>query len=131
MKPELVSGLTAEVTVEVKPSMCPHFDGVLVHPVFATWELVHYMEVAGRKLLVPYLEKDEEGIGAHVSVDHRAPATIGSVVTVRATAETVMRHRLVCHVEAHCGDRLLGEGRFIQIIMPRDKLETLIRRSTP
>jgi hypothetical protein len=47
MKSGLDPGVFAEMRVVVTPDMCPHFDGVLVHPVYATWTLVHHMEIVG------------------------------------------------------------------------------------
>lgn len=114
--------------MEVISAMCPHFDGVLVHPVFATWEMVHYMEVAGRKLIAPYLEAHEEAVGASISVAHRSPATIGSRVTVRAEVESLSHRRLTARVSAHCGERVLGEGTFVQVVLPRERLEGMLRR---
>ncbi len=129
MKPGLEVGRRAEVRFTVTTSMCPHFDGVLVHPVCATWTIVHQMEVAGRRLLAPYLEDDEEGVGAHISIDHRAPAPLGCKVVAAATATEVTRRRLVARVTAHVGRRLIAEGTFVQSILPKRLLEEHFRRA--
>lgn len=128
MNPELQIGRSAEVNFTVTPEMCPHFDGILVHPVLATWTVVHQMEVAGRKLLAPHLEPGNEGIGAHIRVDHRSPAPIGSHVRVVATATGVTANRLTCRVAAYCGPRLLAEGEFVQVVMSKARLAGLIER---
>lgn len=128
MKPGLEPGKFAEWTVHVTPAMCPHFDGVLVHPIYATWTLVHHMELTGRKLLAPYLEDHEEAVGAHISVDHRSPAFIGSDLVIRAEAETVGRHKLTCKMSARCGSRTLASGLFVQIIMSKKRLQSIIDR---
>lgn len=130
MKAGLVPGSFAELHVDVISSMCPHFDGVLVHPVFATWEMVHYMEVAGRKLIAAFLEPHEEAVGAAISVAHRSPATIGSRVAVRAEVESLSQRRVTARVSAHCGTRVLGEGTFVQVVLPRERLEAMLRRYT-
>ncbi len=127
MKPGL-EGRSAELEVLVTAEMCPHFDGALVHPVYATWTMVNHMEVAGRKLIVPYLEEDEEAVGAHIRVDHRSPATIGSRVTVTAATESATPHRLTCRTVARVGDRIVGEGVFVQVVMPKSRLQTLLDR---
>lgn len=111
--------------------MCPHFDGQLVHPVLATWYVVHHMELAGRKLLEPYLEAHEEGVGAHIRVDHRSPAPIGSRVTVVAEASECRPHRLKCLVRALCGERVVAEGEFVQVILPKERLRAIIERHRP
>ena len=74
MKPGLTPGVFVEQEFRVTPEMCPHFHGELKHPVYATWTAVHHMELVGRALLEPHLEPDEEGIGAHLTIDHRSPA---------------------------------------------------------
>ena len=131
MKPGLEPGTFAETTITVTSDMCPHFDGILVHPLYATWTLVRDMEVTGRKLLAPFLEDHEEGVGAHIDVDHRSPAPIGSVVVVRAEVTSCSPRRLTTRVTAHTGDRLLAEGLFVQTILPKTKLQTLIDRHQP
>lgn len=131
MRPGLEVGSWHETSFEVEQSMCPHFDGVLVHPVCATWTLVHQMEVAGRKLLVDFLEPHEEGVGAHLTIDHRLSAPIGARVRVRAEATAVRQNRLGCHMTACCGDVLIAEGRFVQVVLPRERLAALFRRNRP
>lgn len=130
MKPGLIPGKFEEFTILVTPEMTPHFDGRLVHPVYATWWLVQHMELAGRRVLVPHLEHDEEGVGGGISVEHRGPALVGTRVTIRATVESCERDRLVCATTAHAGKRLLAFGTFLQVIMPKAKLEALLRRSS-
>ena len=125
---KLEPGTFSERTWQVTPEMCPHFDGVLVHPVYATWTMVHHMEVVGRKLIVPYLETHEEAVGAHVSVDHKSPALIGSNVTVRAEVETATAHRLTCTVSARCGPRLIGQGVLVQVVMQKTRLDAMLAR---
>lgn len=128
VRPGLDRGVFAELDVRVAPEMCPHFDGALVHPVYATWTLVYHMELTGRKLLAPHLEEHEEAVGAHISVDHRGMAALGSIVRIRAQVEQCTPHRLTTLMSAHCGARLLATGRFVQVIMPRHRLEALIQR---
>lgn len=127
MKPGLDPGVGHSIAVLVTLEMCPHFDGVLLHRVYATWSLVHDMEVCGRKLLEPHLEPHEEGIGAHISVDHRAPAHVGETVTLRAVVESCDASRLITRMTAHVGDRLIAEGRFVQAILHRDRLNAMLR----
>jgi predicted thioesterase len=129
MKPGLESGVFAELTFKVTADMCPHFDGVLIHPVCATWTIVHQMEVAGRKVLAPYLEEDEEGIGGGITVTHKAPTPIGSVVCVRADFESLEGRRLVCVVRAWRDEVELAEASFLQVVMNRRVLLDIFRRN--
>jgi predicted thioesterase len=128
MKPGLEPGRFEEVRIHVTEAMCPHFDGILVHPVLATWEAVHYMEVAGRRVLAPHLEPHEEGVGAHVTIDHVAPAPLGAEVLIRAEFESLESGRLTCRTTAHSAGRLLATGRFVQAVITKHKLSALLER---
>ena len=132
MKPGFEPGLVREMDVEVTEAMCPAFDGVIVHRCYSTWSVAHHFELAARLVLAEFLEEDEEGVGAHVSVDHLAPCPVGRHVRIRAELVEVAeeRHtRVVCTVSAHDGNRLLAEGRQVQIVMNKDKLKAHIERS--
>jgi predicted thioesterase len=123
-----VIGLRQDIVIEVTPDMCPAFDDEIVHRVYSTWSLAHHMELAARKVLAPFLEVHEEGMGSHLSIDHRAPTPVGKQVRVEAEATDVTHDRLVCAVRAYDGHRLVAEGTQIQRIFPKKKIERLIDR---
>lgn len=127
MSENLIPGERAEVRFVVTEAMCPAFDGVVVHHVCSTWTIIQYMEVAGRKALLPHLEPHEEGVGSHASCDHLAPAPLGSEVRVVATVTKRSDRELVCATEAFCGDRRIAVGRTVQRIFPRRVLERILR----
>jgi predicted thioesterase len=129
MKPRFLPGIAREIVVQVTPEMCPAFDGRIIHPCYSTWSLVHHMEIAARKVLADYLEEHEEGIGAHVSVDHLAPCRVGKTVRVRAELTEVTPKRAVCEVTAYDGQRLLARGKQVQAILPKETLRRLFERS--
>jgi len=142
MRPAIEIGERAETVVTVDASMCPAFDGVVVHEVYSTWSMAHHMEIAARKVLAPHLEPDEEGIGAHLSIDHVAPTPLGHRVRVIAEAVEVGPTTLVCDVTAYhvrpgqsaestpLGElTVVGRGRQVQRVLPRSTLETIIRRA--
>ncbi|HPF41197.1 MAG TPA: hotdog domain-containing protein [Phycisphaerae bacterium] len=126
MKPELKPGVERDVSFVVTEAMCPAFDDVVVHRVCATWTLVHYMELAGRRVLVDYLEPDEEGVGSRVVCDHLGPAPIGSEVVVRAVATRVTDRILDCDVECRVGDRVVATGMTGQRVFPRAVLRRIL-----
>ncbi|MCH2133169.1 MAG: hypothetical protein MK116_05400 [Phycisphaerales bacterium] len=130
MKPTLQIGQTADVTVTVTEDMCPAFDGIVVHRVYSTWSMAHHMELAARKVLAPHLEENEEGIGAHLSIDHLAPAPVGQVVRVHAEATDVDEAGVTCEVTAWDGQRLLGRGRQVQRVLPKSVLARIIERAS-
>jgi len=131
MKAGFSPGIVQEVTKVVTEDMCPAFDGDIVHHVYSTWSMVHHMELAARKVLVDYLDDDEEGIGAHVAVDHKSPAPVGTTVTIRAELINVRRNSVLCRVTAWDGDRLLGEGEQLQIVLKKKRLQSLINECRP
>ncbi len=129
MKPSLKVGDTAEVTAQVTEAMCPAFEGEVVHHVYSTWSMAYHMELAARMVLAPHLEEHEEGIGSHLSIDHLAPTPVGHTVRVVAEATEVEDTTLVCDVTAYDGERLVGQGRQVQRVLPKSKLKALIARA--
>jgi len=132
MKPGFVPGIVREMRAVVTDDMCPAFDGVVVHRCYSTWSLVHHMEIAARKVLVEFLEPHEEGIGSHVSVDHVAPCGVGKTVRVSARLVEITADRnprVVCTVEAFDDQRLLAQGRQVQIVMNKEHLSRYLTRN--
>lgn len=126
MKPELKPGISRDVSFVVTEAMCPAFDGVVVHRVCATWTLVHYMELAGRRVLVEFLESDEEGVGSRVTCEHIGPAPIGAEVTVTATATRVTDRELDCDVVCTRDGRIIATGMTGQRVFPRAVLNRIL-----
>jgi fluoroacetyl-CoA thioesterase len=90
-----------------------------VHPVYATYWLAKHMEEAGRKIILPFLEDGEEGIGSAVSVRHRAPAVPGTRVEVVAEHVRTDENRVLARCVARAGDVVVGEGETEQTILPK------------
>jgi fluoroacetyl-CoA thioesterase len=67
--------VTDEMTVDFEHPDDPQLGKL--HPVYATYWMAKHMELAGRKIILPFLEEGEEGIGTKVSVDHLASALPG------------------------------------------------------
>ncbi len=132
MKTGFEPGLVREVSVTVTEEMCPAFDGVVVHWVYSTWSVAHHFELAARKVLAGFLDPHEEGIGAHLSIDHLAPCPVGRTVRVVATlveVTTDAHPRVICDVNAYDGDRLLATGQQVQVVMNKEHLKRYIERS--
>jgi len=132
MKHGFKPGIVREVSVAVTEDMCPAFDGVVIHRVYSTWSAAHHFEVAARKVIVDFLEPNEEAVGSHLSVDHLAPCPVGRTVRLRAELVEVSgdhHPRVVCAVEAFDGDRLLARGKQVQVVMNKEHLNRYIERS--
>src|SRR4030065_1863936 len=92
MKPGLRPGAEASVTVTVTPDMLATFEELgAVHPLYSTWSMVRHMELASRKIILPYLEPDEDAVGYSISVTHLAPTRRGVRGTAHAGALEVGR----------------------------------------
>jgi len=134
MKSSLKVGNSAEHTIIVTEDMCPAFDGIVVHRVYSTWSMAHHMEIAARMVLAPHLEEHEEGIGSHLSIDHLGPTPLGHQVRLVAEAIELGPTTLVCDVFAYHvregDDKLVGRGRQVQRVLPKDKLRALIARAS-
>lgn len=120
MKPGFVPGLRAEVEAVVDPSMQAAFDGRVIHPLYSTWSLVHHVEHAARRVLEPYLEPHEEGVGYAVDIRHLAPTPVGARVRAVAVLEAVEGNRVICRVEAFNGEEKIAEGRQVQVVVDRE-----------
>lgn len=128
MRDGLVPGRTGEVEITVTGAMVAHFEELgLVHPVYATWSLVKHMEEASRKVLLPFLEDDEDAVGHAVNVVHLAPTPVGMRVRVRAVLERVDGRRIHCRLEASNERERIGEGTTIQIVVSRTWLREQFR----
>ncbi|MFC4075879.1 thioesterase family protein [Salinithrix halophila] len=118
MKARLQVGHRERLEVTVTREMTASFGGVEVHPVLSTVSMVYHMEWAGRKVILPFLEPGEEGVGGAISVEHRAPAPVGKVVTFTAEAIEVTSRKVLCRVWCEHDKALVGEGTFLQAILP-------------
>jgi fluoroacetyl-CoA thioesterase len=96
-----------------------------LHPVYATYWLAKHVELVSRKIILPFLEPSEEGIGSEVSVRHLASALPGMRVSLRARFRAREGNRIYADVSAvsELGDTV-GEGATTQVILPRSALET-------
>ncbi|MBI4055222.1 MAG: thioesterase family protein [Elusimicrobia bacterium] len=119
--------LDFKVTSEMRPA---RRDGSVVHPVYSTWSMVHHFEIVCRELLEPYLEEQEEAVGHELEVRHLAPAPLGASVRVQAVLEEIRHNRVLTAVEVFCGKRRIGEGRLVQVVLPKEKLQKRFREAS-
>ncbi|RIV23235.1 thioesterase [Alicyclobacillaceae bacterium I2511] len=118
MKEGLQAGASAVVEDVVTESMFPAFGGKLVHSVYGTAAMVYHMEWAARRVILPYLDGDEDGVGLGVQVRHMHPAHVGDRLLARAVCTEVTDNgRVVCYVSVWNNQVLLGEGQVEQRIL--------------
>ena len=127
MKAGLTVGQKATVEFMVSHDMFAQFEGAVVHPLLSTSSLVHQMEWAARKTILPYLEAHEEGMGARVDVHHLMPTPSGVNVTVRATVSNVRDNKVECEVEAWHFRGKIARGSVVQAIVEKSWLQNKIK----
>ncbi len=119
MKPGLAPGVTARHSVRVEPDMTPAF---APHPVYSTYRMARDCEWAARLVILPYLEANEDGVGAGLRLRHGRPARVGDTVVVTATCIRVRGSLVVCRVEAEAGGTRCGWGVVHQLLLPEADL---------
>lgn len=127
MKPGLIVGYEETMEIVVTSGMVASFGGEIIHPVLSTVSMIYYMEWVGRKVILPFLEESEEGIGASISIHHRAPAPIGKKVGFCAVVTEVISEKVVCRVKAEHQQSVVGEGEFVQVILSKERIQNRIR----
>lgn len=122
MKSGLYVGYQETLEFDVTEDMCPEFGGQRVHATLSTVSLVYYMEWVARRVILPFLEPHEEGIGAAVEVRHAAPAPVGTRVRLLAEVTECSQSKVICKVNAEHKLAQVGYGSVVQAILPREKI---------
>lgn len=122
MQKGLVAGTTSTVTTVVTDNMVARLGGQKIHPVLATARMIEWMEWAGRKVILPYLEKDEEAVGYAIDIVHLAPTLVGESFDCTATLKSVEGTRIITDVVAKNSRGLIGRGVFTQVLVSKKML---------
>ena len=129
MRPGFKVGLTVDMPAKVERHMKPHLQGLVRHPLYATWAMVYHMETVSRMLLAPYLDVNEEAVGGGVLVKHLRPARVGAPLHVVAKLVRVRGSRVYTRTEVHSRGRKLGEGSVLQVVMTRLRFAKLLQEA--
>lgn len=124
MKP-IPDGFTQTLSITVTDAMTVNFDELgALHPVYATYWMAKHFEEAGRKIILPFLEEGEGGIGFEVSVKHVASALPGMTVTITAVFGRMEGRRVYASMAAEneLGD-VIGTGYTTQVILPQARID--------
>lgn len=117
------------IDVTVTPEMRPVFEGIAEHPLYATWSMVHDMEIACRQLLDRHLGADKDSFGVSIEVQHLAPVAVGKTVRVTAEIHAIEGRMVTFEVRVHDGARMIGTGRHSQVIVARSQLHSIYARA--
>ena len=129
MKSGLRVGLTVDMPAKVERHMKPHLQGLVRHPLYATWAMVYHMETVSRMLLAPYLEPHEEAVGGGVLVKHLRPARVGAPLHVTARLVRARGSRIYTRAEVHSRGRKIGEGSVVQFVITRSRFAKLLKEA--
>jgi fluoroacetyl-CoA thioesterase len=129
MKPHLKPGIKVELPAIVQPWMKPKLEGLVRHPLYSTWAMVYHMETASRMLLAPYLEENEEAVGAGVLVKHLKPAGVHTHIRIGCTLVRVRGTRVYTRLEVYAKNRKIGEGSHLQVVMTRTRFARLLQEA--
>jgi fluoroacetyl-CoA thioesterase len=122
-------GITVDMPARVEKHMKAHLEGLVRHPLYATWAMVYHMETASRMLLAPYLEPHEDAVGGGLLVKHLRPARVGAPLHVTAKLVRVKGARVFTRAEVHSRGRKLGEASVLQVVMNRSRFARLLREA--
>ena len=124
--------LGREETIEiiVTEDMFASFEGEVVHPVYSTVAMTYHMEWVSRKIILPFLEDDEEGMGASVKLNHLAPSPLGSIVTLTATLEGLFDNVVMTKVTASNHNGIIGKGEVKQVILPKKMIAEKLKNAS-
>lgn len=119
MKPGMKVGREETIEISVSEDMLAAFMGVVIHPVYSTVAMTYHMEWVSRKIILPFLESHEEGMGVSVQLKHFAPSPLDSKVTLTATLVEVQGNIIVTKITVYNQLRLIGKGEVKQVILPK------------
>ncbi|TDL35518.1 thioesterase [Jeotgalibacillus sp. S-D1] len=102
------------------------FNDKVIHPLYSTVSVVYHMELISRQVLLPFLEDDEEGMGAEICVKHLSTAKEGTCIVLNAVV-TDISDRIVCtSVEAVDNHRnIIAQGTVKQAVLPKIIIERM------
>lgn len=118
-------GYTETLKITVTDEMTVNFEELgKLHPVYATYWMGKHFEEAGRKIILPFLEEGEAGIGSQLEVIHTGSALPNMQVTITATFDRVEKRRVFCTMKAinSLGDEI-GHGTTTQVFLPQEKVD--------
>ena len=122
MKQGMAIGREETIEIIVTEDMFASFESVVVHPVYSTVAMTYHMEWVSRKIILPFLEDHEEGMGASVQLKHVAASTLGSKVTLTAILVEHRDNVVITKVTAKNHVGIIGTGEVTQVILPKETI---------
>lgn len=115
-------GDSKSYSFKVTDAHFPDFGNSIVHDVCATYTLAKEIEWASRLFVLDMLQKNEEGIGTLITIEHVNPAFLNEQVCINTIVMSLKGHELLCSYVASVGSRIIAKGRTGQKILEKGKL---------
>jgi len=109
----------------VKSDDTAKFQSGQVHSVYSTFALGRDAEWVCRLFVLEMKDKDEEGVGTTLNIEHISPASVGESVYFVAEITKLDENYVECKFEAKVGDRLIAKGSQGQKILKKIKLKQI------
>ena len=109
-------GKVREAVIDVDDRVAIKFLGIEGARVLSTPQMIGFMEMVSRDLLVEMLEPGKDSVGTVVNVKHLGAAPMGTKVTFRSKLISLDGRRATFEVEAFDDAEIIGQGlheRFI------------------
>lgn len=116
------------IEISVTKDMFAAFEGEVIHRVYSTVAMTYHMEWVSRKIILPFLESHEEGMGASVKLKHFAPSPLGSRVSLTATLHEVRGNVIVTKVTVYNPWGLIGKGEVTQVILAKSMIAERLKK---
>jgi fluoroacetyl-CoA thioesterase len=119
----IIAGLVGELQTKVGVESTAQHLGSGNVAVFATPEMIRWMERAAVAAVDDLLPEGYRTVGIHVDVRHLAPTPLGMTVRARAELLEVEGRKLTFRVEAFDDVEKVGEGTHQRIIVDLAKFK--------
>ena len=108
--------------LRVTAAMTARFFDCTIHPVYATFAIVQHGEYAARQAILPFLEPEEDAVGAHVELEHEASVAVGEVVVITARVVLVEDRSITCAISVHGPRGPIAHGSNRQRVVNKARL---------
>ena len=130
LKPGLRHRETVAVTKAMTvPAQAQLFDPATeMPPVFATAQMIAFVEWACVHLLGPYLGPHQRSVGTRVEMTHLAATPVGMTVTAEVELVEIDRKRLRFVVTCRDEAEIIGEGHHERTVIDNDRFLARLAR---
>jgi predicted thioesterase len=118
---DLMTGLSAEISVTVTESDTAAKWGSGLVSVFSTPALVGLMEAAAVKALEGHLPEGQTTVGGHIDIHHLAATPVGMKVRARAELGVMDGRKLTFQIEAWDEVEKIGEAMHERFVIDKEK----------